>query len=559
MKYLKLFRISCLSLALLFSVNVFGQTKYQKIETFTKVWGFLKYHHPTVATGKIDWDSVYINNIRKIQRTASDAEFNDQLLAVINRLGQLQKNQIAKLPDTLFAKNHNLAWIDASKIINLKLKGRLKEIYTYRNQEENKYIKLTYLTADYTGENQYENKGLPNHDYRLLFLARFWNAINYFAPYKYEIGEDWSNVLARFIPKMIAAKDTLSYYKTLLQLSVSLNDGHSQLTIANDNAPINNLIFGKYTAPVYAVIIDDKIIVRQLADDSLNKINVRRGDIILSIDNEPAAHRMVRLGAYVSASNNASRNKYLTWVLFDTHNNYQTLQIKRGNQIFTASVKCIPASKRDWRYLTDYTANKAGYKTIGNSITYVYAWQMWHGNMDTIKALIKSRKAVIFDVRNYPNGDDFYNIFDIFLPEPKVINQSLYLSLNNPGYFKWQPSPKIGNINKSPYGGAVIILADERSQSQGEYSTMCLQTIPHSITIGSQTAGADGVVTAIPMGGKLTISYSGYGIYYPDKTPTQRRGVRIDIPVKKTVESAVKDQDLALEEALKYLRKMGID
>ncbi len=88
---------------------------------------------------------------------------------------------------------------------------------------------------------------------------------------------------------------------------------------------------------------------------------------------------------------------------------------------------------------------------------------------------------------------------------------------------------------------------------------MCLQTIPHSITIGSQTAGADGVVTAIPMGGKLTISYSGYGIYYPDKTPTQRRGVRIDIPVKKTVESAVKDQDLALEEALKYLRKMGID
>jgi carboxyl-terminal processing protease len=559
MRYLNLFRITCLSVAILLSVNVFGQTKYQKIEMFTKVWGFLKYHHPAVATGKIDWDSVYVSNIHKIERTVSDAEFNDQLLAIINSLGPLQKNQIAKLPDTLFAKNHDLGWIDTSKIIHQNLRDKLKEIYIYRNQGENKYIKLNYLTADYSGENKYENIGLPDEHYRLLFLARFWNAINYFAPYKYETGEDLGNVLSRFIPKLINVKDTLSYYKTLLQLAVSLNDGHSQLTVANDNLPINNLVFGKYTAPVYAVIIDGKIIARQLADDSLNKINVRRGDVILSIDNEPAAHRMARLGAYVSASNSTSRNKYLTWILFDTHNNYQTLEIKRGNQIFTARVKCILASKRDWRYLNDYTANKTGYKAIGNSITYVYAWQMWHGNMDTIKALIKSRKAVIFDVRNYPNGDDFYNIFDIFLPEPKVINQSLYLSINNPGYFKWQPSPKIGNINKSPYGGTVIILADERSQSQGEYSTMCLQTIPHSITIGSQTAGADGVVTAIPIGGKLTISYSGYGIYYPDRAPTQRRGIRIDIPVKKTVESVVKDQDLALEAALKYLRKGGID
>jgi C-terminal processing protease CtpA/Prc len=559
MKHVNSFKIRWVTLVILIPANSFGQTEYSKIATFTKVWGFLKYHHPAVATGQINWDSVYVNNLPKIQYTATINEFNNILLSVIDDLGEIQKTQSAKLPDSVFTQNHDLKWIDHDQLIHKSLRSRLKDIYTYRNQGDNKYIKTNYLTADYSGENKYNSMGFPDQDYRLLFLARFWNAINYFAPYKYEIGEDWGNMLTRFIPQMMNLKDTLSYYQILLQLSVSLNDGHSQFTIDNDNAPINDLVFGKYTAPVYSAILDGQVIINKLADDSLSKSALQKGDLVLSVDNEPISQRITRIRSYLSASNNNSRNKHLTWVLFDTHNNYQTLKIKRGDEILTLKVKCMLAAKRDWRYLTNYTYNDKGYKKVGNSIAYVYAAQIWHGNLDTIKALIKKSKAVIFDVRNYPNNDDFYNIFDIFLPEPKVINQSLCMSINNPGFFKWKPSPRIGNINRSPYRGTVIILADERSQSQGEYSTMCLQTIPNSITIGSQTAGADGVVTQIPMGGKLAISYSGYGIFYPDKTPTQRRGIKIDIPVKKTIKSVMRDDDLAVEEALKLLKKKGIN
>ena len=83
---------------------------------------------------------------------------------------------------------------------------------------------------------------------------------------------------------------------------------------------------------------------------------------------------------------------------------------------------------------------------------------------------------------------------------------------------------------------------------------MVLQTIPGCITIGSQTAGADGIVTYIPMGNGLTISYSGYGVYYPDKTQTQRVGVKIDIPVKKTFEAIKNNRDEILERALQYIK-----
>ena len=558
MKHLDSIKMACIIL-LLFSANAFGQAKYQQIATFTKVWGFLKYHHPTVATGKLNWDSVYIHNLPKIQHSANADEFNSILLSIINKLGVIQQTQPVKLSDSLFTQNHDLKWLDQNQLINQTLRSKLKEVYTYRNQVGNQYVKLNHLTADYSGEKRYDNIGFPNESYRLLFLARFWNAINYFAPYKYNVGEDWGNVLFRFIPKIIKAKTTLSYYRTLVLLSVSLNDGHSQLTINNDNTLINNLIFGKRTAPIYSAIVDGQVIIKKLAGDSSSKTAVKKGDIILSVDKELIGKRIARIGTYLSASNNSSRNKYLTWVMFDTNNNYQTLKIKRGKQILTVKVKCMATANRSWQDLTGYTYNNTGYKLVGNSIAYIYAAQIWHGNIDTIKSLIKRCKAVIFDVRNYPNNDDFYNIFDMFLSQPKVINQSLYLSLNNPGFFKWQPSPAIGTVNKSPYAGTVIVLADERSQSQGEYSIMSLQTIPNSITIGSQTAGADGVVTQIPMWRKLSISYSGYGVFYPDKSPTQRRGIKIDIPVKKTIESVMQDKDLAVEEAVRYLNNKGID
>ena len=88
---------------------------------------------------------------------------------------------------------------------------------------------------------------------------------------------------------------------------------------------------------------------------------------------------------------------------------------------------------------------------------------------------------------------------------------------------------------------------------------MALQTIPGAVTIGSQTAGGDGVQTLITVGNKMALSYSGYGIFYPDKTPTQRRGVRIDIEAKKTATTMIKGKDVALERAVVYLKGMGID
>ena len=77
-----------------------------------------------------------------------------------------------------------------------------------------------------------------------------------------------------------------------------------------------------------------------------------------------------------------------------------------------------------------------------------------------------------------------------------------------------------------------------------------LQSIPGTITIGSQTAGADGDVVEIIMPLGLDLNYSSIGIYYPDGTNAQRAGVKIDRQVYPTVEGIRTGRDEVLEAAL---------
>ena len=48
-----------------------------------------------------------------------------------------------------------------------------------------------------------------------------------------------------------------------------------------------------------------------------------------------------------------------------------------------------------------------------------------------------------------------------------------------------------------------MILIDEFSQSQAEYTTMAFRVAPSVVVIGSTTAGADGNVSQIPLPGGL--------------------------------------------------------
>jgi hypothetical protein len=557
----KIFILS--SLLGLFSISCIGQNLQTtaRIKDFIKVWGFLKYYDPAIAKGNIDWDSVFVTHFQKIVDATSSNKFRNEILAVINSAGTPLKTTVEskKLPESLFVLNKvSNNWFNNSKTFNDRIKNQLQYIYNNRNQDTNRYIKINYQTADFSGEKKYDTMSFPNMEYRLLFFSRFWNIINYFAPYKYLIGENWDQTLTKFIPKFLRVNDIVSYYKTWMEVAKSLHDGHSQLALDNQDARINDLVFGKYTVPFYCQILNGKVVVRKVPADSLcKKAGIKRGDIILKVDNEPIEKQIQLKSKYISVSNKLSENYYLSWYILYGQTPSVHLTVKRGDSIFATSIKRISSFKnfqKNWRDIINFTGRNNFYRKLDDSILTIYVGDIWKGNVDTLKLLIRESKAVIFDVRNYPNNDALYSVIDPFLDQPKIINSSTIAMPAAPGFFKWKVNPyKIGHTIDSAFKGKVIILCDERTESQGEYSCMALQTIPNSITIGTQTAGSDGVKTPIPIGGGLSISYSGYGVYYPDKTQTQRTGIKIDIHVRKSISGIKNNKDEILDRALQYI------
>lgn len=82
---------------------------------------------------------------------------------------------------------------------------------------------------------------------------------------------------------------------------------------------------------------------------------------------------------------------------------------------------------------------------------------------------------------------------------------------------------------------------------------MIYRNAVNSKIVGKTTSAAVGPLSHfnLPMG--IDFSYSANGIYYPDWELFQRKGVKIDIPIKETVEDIRDGKDVWMEEAIQYI------
>ena len=137
----------------------------------------------------------------------------------------------------------------------------------------------------------------------------------------------------------------------------------------------------------------------------------------------------------------------------------------------------------------------------------------------------KSTKGLIVDIRNYPSAFMPFVMGAYLAVKPTAFVNFTFPDLANPSAFRFGGGPLI-QPGPSHYGGKVVILVDETTQSSAEYTAMALRAMPNAVVVGSTTAGADGDVSAISLPGGLSTMISGLGVFYPDHRPTQRVGDR---------------------------------
>ena len=99
----------------------------------------------------------------------------------------------------------------------------------------------------------------------------------------------------------------------------------------------------------------------------------------------------------------------------------------------------------------------------------------------------------------------------------------------------------------------VVVLVDERTQSQSELSALFFKSVG-ALVVGSRTAGTVGDVTDIQAHPEVRISFSGQDVLTPQGVSLHGRGLDIDVQVLETPAAVRSGRDLPLEAALRLLK-----
>jgi len=519
-----------------------------RLAALGKVWGVLKYHHPRVAAGKMDWDETLVAEIPKAKSAQTREEFGSVLDSLVRAAGNAAFLYGPRVVPKKGPEEPLFSWINDRDLIPPNIALKLALFLDTFAAWPNVYIAPASNAGnpDLSGEQPYADSSLPSEEYRLLSLFRYWNIIQYFYPSKHLIGRDWEEVLEEFIPKMIAASTSLDYHLAVSELTAAIHDSHAYCVSTTLSS-----YWGYYLPPFEAAYVEGRSVVTRIYSPYLVEAGwLRVGDVIAKADGIAIDSLLQNQGRYLSASNEAAWHRRLDLNVFRGSGEKLVLTIRRNGVEFDLPVTRIYA--RTW---SEPAATTPPYAILEGNVGYIDMGVLKTADVNDCMAALAGTRAIIFDVRNYPLGT-LYNLTDFLYPEPRPFYAYSYPDFSAPGRFLRQNGPSYGRSPNNPsyYRGKVVILANETTISHAEFTCMSLQAVPGAIVIGSQTQGADGNVSVLKLPGGIETCFTGLGIYYPDGRETQRIGILPDIEVRPTIQGLIDGRDEVLERALEHIR-----
>ncbi|OQP65891.1 hypothetical protein A3860_14965 [Niastella vici] len=521
-------------------------SRISQLATLGKVWGFLKYYHPAVAKGKPDWDSVLLQMIPLVEEVktgkALDSLFDSWYRSLptatlsVTRVNWKADSLIRIFTEKDIQQFRVSAW----------LKKELVRLYQYHMPDTNRYATRYYGGYYYDhiihDEAAFDKPACPMQPVRLLTLFRYWNTINYFYPHKDHLPA-WDTVLTGYIPRFLQADNAAQYQYVVRQLIHELRDSHSFYQPR-----------GLYFTPFHVDYIERKYLITDCNDSIAKKWDYRPGDEIIAVNGKDCRQREKELLAVTTGTNSLSLYRNIAYELLRGEDSVVQVGFKRNGNVFTKTVGMLGF---DAYLQIAKLAEKPLWQQLDKGIWYVRFCRIT--NADTLRQLfsdIRQAKAVIWDMRDYPNFKVTTELYKYFFPA-----KTLFAELRN----SWDYYP--GTFVKSPmhfipegreeliYNGPLIVLIDEHTQSLAESVASALKVRTNTITMGRQTAGTTGNITWLTLPGGIEVSYTGVGVAGAQRSFREVKGVQLDIPVTLDQAGIMQRRDYILEQAMQYARK----
>lgn len=514
-----------------------------------KVWGFAKYHHPAMTSGRVDSDS----ELRRILPSVLNARGRASATKVIsNWLAGLDTpdscSPCAAMPESTYLRP-DTAWIRDERTLGRALSAQLLRIYDNRRAESAQhYMTLAPGVGNpiFRNEREYGEETLPGSDLRLLALYRFWNIIEYWSPYRDLIKEDWDAVLREFVPRLWMADGPDTYRLAMIALIARVQDGHANLWNSLSVRPPRGL----HQLPVNVRFIESKAVVTGFSHDTFGPATgLRIGDVILSIGGARVDSLISAWAPYYAASNQPARLRDIARSLTQGPPGQVRVIGERNGSTFDVQAERIPIGNPGRRAASTNDLPGETFQRLTEDVAYLKLSSVSAAQSSEYIRNASGSKVLVIDIRNYPKEFVVFALGSHLVSKETEFARFTVGSAANPGAFVWtrpvaiRPAPPL-------YSGSVVILVDESSQSQAEYTAMAFRSAPNALVAGSTTAGADGNVSPIVLPGGLRTLISGIGVFYPDRTPTQQVGVLPDLVVRPTIAGIQQGRDEVLEAAV---------
>jgi C-terminal processing protease CtpA/Prc len=401
-------------------------------------------------------------------------------------------------------------------------------------------------------DDAYRTMSYPDVAHRLLAAFRIWSVIEYFYPYKALIG-DWKTALTESIPQFIAADNEEEYARAVLQMVARVEDGHSGAY----GHPALARILGAWRTPLEVREIEKEFVVTRLFEGVPAEVDVRVGDVVVSVDDEPFGARIARLRPYVTASTETARRNRLAAVALQGPPDSVAVLTLRGADGGTRTVR-IPR-----RQTSPPRESGKPYRIIDGTIGYVDLTRLDVPQVDAMFEAFKGTTAIIFDMRGYPRGTGWIiapRINTKWATIGAVFRRAMLSGVasfdeSSSGFYFEQPLPA---SVKPIYTGLTVMLIDDRAISQAEHTGLFFEAASGTTFVGTPTAGANGDVTSFFLPGGFRVGFTGHDVRHADGRRLQRVGLQPHVLVAPTIAGIRAGRDEVLERALAFLKERPV-
>ncbi|MBV8067702.1 MAG: hypothetical protein JO113_06975, partial [Candidatus Eremiobacteraeota bacterium] len=290
----------------------------------------------------------------------------------------------------------------------------------------------------------------------------------------------------------------------------------------------------------------------------------RLGDVVLAIDGDPTQSAIRRWQAYVNASTpQASLWRTLQMAVSGENGSTISLLVRTPQ----GATRTLTLTRR-WRFNASDPRPGPVYRIMAGNVGYVDLARLTVDQVDSMFAALAKTQAIVFDDRGYPRETAWsiaprlttresvkFSLFEVplILRMASADTTDAFLPTMIRGYDVIQSDP-----DKPKYLRPTVLLINEQTGSQAEYSGMMFRAADNMEFVGTPTVGADGNVTNFTIPGRLQLYFSGASVRWPDGRQTQRIGLLPDVRVEPTAQDVAQGKDVVLLTGLRVaLRRTG--